>query len=55
MKALFFLKIFNFCPGFFGHIEKGPDKKAKAIFKIYGIINEEANGYNTRTGQYLKK
>ena len=37
LKALFILKIFNFCLGFFNHMGKELDKKAKVHFKIYGV------------------
>ena len=46
-KALFNLKIFNFCPDIFGHVGKRLDEKAKANFKIYDVINFETNSYNT--------
>ena len=35
---LFFLKIFNFCPDFFGHVGIWLDKKAKVNCKIYDFI-----------------
>ena len=30
-----FLRYFNFCPAFFGHVGKRMNKKAKVKFKIY--------------------
>ena len=54
-KLFLFLIYLNFCPDFFGHVEKWLDQKAKANLKIYGVIKWEANTYNTYTAQYLKK
>ena len=55
LKALFTLKILNFCPDFFGHVGKQLDEKAKVNFKIYDVINCETNNYNTHIAQYLIK
>ena len=49
------LRNLNFCPDFFGHVEKRLDKKAKVNFTIYNVINWETNNYNTLAAQYLKK
>ena len=35
-------------------LEKPFDKKAKANFKIYDVLNWTANSYNTHITQYLK-
>ena len=55
LKALFVVKIFNFCPDFFGHVGKWLDKKTEIIFKIYDVINWKANNYHTLIAPYLKK
>ena len=34
LKALFVLKYLNFCPDFFGNVEKRLDKKARLISKF---------------------
>ena len=36
LKALFILKISDFCPEFLDHV--GLDMKAKVIFKIYDVV-----------------
>ena len=54
LKALFVLKIFNFCPDFFDHVAKLLDKKAKADFKIYDTTAWETKNCNTHITQYLK-
>ena len=54
-KALFVLKISNFCWLFFGHAGKPIDKKTKVNFKIYDVTDWGANSYNTHIAQYLKK
>ena len=55
LKALFVLKIFTFCPDFFGHAEKRPDKNAKVNFKLNDVTYWETNNYNTHVADYLKK
>ena len=55
LKALFFSKIFEVFPDFFGYIGKWPDKKAKVTFKIYDVIYWEPNNCNTHIVQDLKK
>ena len=56
LKALFVLKIFTFLAWLFGHVGKRLDKKAKVNFKIYDVINRDANNYNnTDIAWYLKK
>ena len=37
LKTLFVLKISNFCPDFFGYVEKRFDEKRKVNFKVYKI------------------
>ena len=55
-KNLFSLLIYlTLWPDCFGPVGKQLDKKAKVNFKIHGVINWEANNYNTHTAQYLKK
>ena len=44
----------KFCLDFFGPIEKQLEEKAKVNFKIYHVIYEEANNYNTHITQHLK-
>ena len=56
LKALFvLLRYLNFCPDFYGHAGKQPNKKTKVNFKIYGIKNCEANNYNLHLTPYIKK
>ena len=55
LKLFLILKYSNFCPKFFGLVQKRLDKKAKVNFKIYVIIKWEINNYNTRIARYLKK
>ena len=55
LKALFFLKIFDFCPDFFGRMGKRLDKKAKVNFKIYDVTTWITRNYNTHIDQHLKK
>ena len=43
IKALFVLKIFKFCPDYFGYTEKQLEKKDMVNFKIYDVTNQEAN------------
>ena len=50
-KLFPFLRYLNFCPDFFGHVEKRLDKKVKVYFKIYDVINWETNNYNTYIAQ----
>ena len=40
--------LFIFLSGFFGHIGKWVDKKAKIKFKMYDVTDLTANNYNTR-------
>ena len=53
LKALFIL--LNFCPYFFGYVEKRLDKKAKVNFKIYSVKSWETNNSNPHVAQYLNK
>ena len=53
LKAPFVLKIFHFCPNFFGHAGKQLDN-AKFKFKIYDVTIWLANNFNTHTTRYLK-
>ena len=39
LKALFFLRYWNWCPNCFGHVGNRLGKKAKVKFKIYDFIN----------------
>ena len=56
LKALFvLLRCLNFCPDFFGLVQKQPDKKTKINFKICDIKNWKTNNYNIHFTQYLKK
>ena len=55
LKALFALKILDFCSDFFGHVGKRLDEKAKVNFKIYDVINYETNNCNAHIAQYLIK
>ena len=56
LKILFsFLRYLNFCPGFFGHIRRRLDNKAKFNFKIYDGTIWETSNYNTYIAQHLKK
>ena len=54
LKALFFIRYFNFCPDFADHVGKQLVKKAKINFKIYDVTDWTTNNYNKYT-QYLKK
>ena len=55
-KMLFsLLRCLCFCPGFFGHVRKWLDKKAKVDSKVYDVTEWETNNYNKYTAQYLKK
>ena len=45
-KLFWFFRYINFCPDFLGHVGKRLDKKAKVNFKIYDVINRDANNYN---------
>ena len=54
-KAVFILKIFKFCPDFFGHVGKRLDKKAKVDLKFYDVPTWETHNYNTHITQHLKK
>ena len=44
-KLISFSRYLNFCLDFFYHERKWLDKKA--VFKIYHVMNWEANSYNT--------
>ena len=55
LKALFVLKIFKFCPDFFGHVGKGFDKKAKVNLKVCDVKTWITSNNNRHIGQYLKK
>ena len=46
-KLSSFLRYLNFCPDFFGHIEKRLDKKTKVNLKIYDAKDWQTNNYNT--------
>ena len=46
-KLVSLQRYLNFCPDFFAHAWKQFDKKANLNFKIYDVINWEANNYNT--------
>ena len=48
MKALF-VKILNFCPDFFGHVEKRRDNKITINLKVHDVTNWLANNFNTPT------
>ena len=50
-----FLRILNFCLDFFSHEGKQLHKKGKVNLKIYEVINQVTNNYNTYIAQYLKK
>ena len=50
-----FLRYFNFCSDFFGHVEKRLDEKANINFKISDVIGWKKNDYNAHTTQKLKK
>ena len=39
LKALHVLKIFTFCPDFFGYVGKRLDKMGKINFEIYDVTN----------------
>ena len=54
-KSFLFLRYLNFCLNFFGHVGKRLDKKAKVYFRIYDVINREANNCNIDIDQYFKK
>ena len=41
LRALFVVKIFNFCPDFLGHVGKRLDRKGKVNLKIYDVIDWE--------------
>ena len=55
LKALFVLKILNFCPDFFVHLGKQLDKEVQDNFKIYDVTTWETNNYNTYIAQYLQE
>ena len=55
LRALVVLEIFTFLSCLFGYVEKGLDKKAMVIFKIYDVTDWTANDYNTNIAQYLIK
>ena len=55
LKALVVLEIFTFLSCLFGYVEKGLDKKAMVIFKVYDVTDWTANDYNTNIAQYLIK
>ena len=55
LKALVVLEIFTFLSCLFGYVEKGLDKKAMVIFKIYDVTDWTANDYNTNIAQYFIK
>ena len=46
LKALFVLKIFNFCPDIFGHVRGRLHVEVKINFKIDNIADWEKNNYN---------
>ena len=49
MKALFVLKILNFCPDFLGHVEKRRDNKITINLKVHDVTNWLTNKFNTLT------
>ena len=53
-KLVSLQRYLNFCPDFFANAWKQFDKKANLNFKIYDVINWEANNYNTQIFQYLR-
>ena len=55
LKTLSVLKIFTILSGFFGHVGKWLDKKAKVNFNIYEVIDWTTNNYNTHIAQDIKK
>ena len=46
-KVFSFLRYLNFCSDVLGHAEKWLNKKAEVNFKIYDVIDWEANIYST--------
>ena len=55
LKALVVLEIFTFLSCLFGYVEKGLDKKAMVIFKIYDVTDWTTNDYNANIAQYFIK
>ena len=53
-KLFLFLRCLNFCPDFFGYVEKWLDKKDLVNFEISDIINWETNNSNTHIAQFPK-
>ena len=54
-KFFLFLRYFNLCPDFFGHVREWIGKKATVNSNICDIINYETTNYNTHLAQYFKK
>ena len=48
-----FLRSLNFCPHFFGRVEKRILKKAQVSFEFYDVLNWETNNGNTHIAQYI--
>ena len=55
LKALLFLKIFEFFSRQFGHVEKTAWLESKVNFNIYNVTTWLTNNYNTHIAQYLTK
>ena len=55
LKALFFLKIFDFLSCLFGHVEKTAWLEYKVNFKIYDVTDWLKNNYNSYIAHYLSK
>ena len=52
-KLFLFLRSLNFCPHFFGRVEKRILKKAQVSFEFYDVLNWETNNGNTHIAQYI--
>ena len=51
LKSSFRREDLNFCSGFFGHVGKWLDKRAKVNLKIYDVTTWKPNNYNTHITQ----
>ena len=54
LKLFSILRYLKFCHDVFSQAGKQYDKKAKGNFKMYDIIDWEANNYNTQFRNYTK-
>ena len=54
-KSFLFLRYLNFSSDIFGPVGKRLHEKAKANFKIFEVINWEANNFNKLIAQIIKK